>query len=108
VPDPPPAAVAPRQVPAAEKPAPAAPTASSPAPADPPPTGDDTVPDGTAATVLAWVGSDPARARAALAAERQRSKPRTSLLAKLGKLATAVVHDLTPASVIHHQTAEEV
>lgn len=66
------------------------------------------VPAGTAGDVLAWVGSDPARARAALAAERQRSKPRTSLLAKLEKLATAVVHDLTPASVIHHQTAEEV
>lgn len=45
------------------------------------------VPDGTAAEVLAWIGDDPDRARQALAAERQREKPRKSLLTKLRRSA---------------------
>lgn len=52
---------------------------TAPAEAEQPPTG-------SAGDVLAWVGDDPDRARAALDAERQRAKPRTSLIAKLGRL----------------------
>lgn len=50
-------------------------------PADP-----DAVPDGPAADVLGWVGEDTERAGRALAAERERAKPRTSLVAPLEKL----------------------
>jgi hypothetical protein len=48
------------------------------------------VPDGTAADVLAWVGEDRGRARQALTVEQARPKPRTSLVAKLDKIAGAV------------------
>lgn len=51
-------------------------------PADAPVSLED-VPDGTMATVLEWVGGDPARARAALAVERQKDDPRSSLISKL-------------------------
>lgn len=47
----------------------------------------DGVPDGTAESVLAWVGDDPERARAALAAEDRREHPRSTLVDKLRKLA---------------------
>lgn len=43
----------------------------------------DPVPDGTAADVLAWVGEDPARARAAVAAEERRDRPRATLIRDL-------------------------
>ena len=46
----------------------------------------DSVPDGTAEEVLAWVGDDSDRARAALAAEDKRDKPRATLVAKLEKV----------------------
>lgn len=49
----------------------------------------DGVPDGSAAQVLGWVGADPDRARRALAAEQAREKPRTGLVAALGKLIPA-------------------
>lgn len=46
------------------------------------------VPQGTAIEVLDWVGADPSRAAAALAAEQGKgSDARTSLIAKLEKLA---------------------
>jgi hypothetical protein len=45
------------------------------------------VPNGTMANVLNWVGADPTRAIAAIAAERTRDDPRTSLLRTLGKIA---------------------
>lgn len=47
----------------------------------------DGVPDGTANQVMAWVNSDPERAAAALEAEKAKAEPRTSLIAKLEKLA---------------------
>lgn len=40
----------------------------------------DTPPDGTVDEVLAWVDGDPDRAAAALEAERQRSRPRKSII----------------------------
>lgn len=46
---------------------------------------DARVPDGTASDVLAWVGDDPNRARAALDAERRRTNPRQSLVAQLNQ-----------------------
>lgn len=49
---------------------------------------DDQVPDGTADEVLAWVGSDPERAKLALAAE-QAGQKRSTLTDKLTKLAEA-------------------
>lgn len=49
-----------------------------------PPTAAD-VPTGPVADVLAWVGTDPERARAAIDAENARTHPRASLLAKLRK-----------------------
>ena len=49
----------------------------------------DSVPSGTAAEVLAWVGGDPARARAALVAEQARERPRSSLIARLERAARA-------------------
>lgn len=45
------------------------------------------VPSGTSGEVLAWVGGDQDRARQALDTEQQRDKPRSSLVAKLEKLA---------------------
>lgn len=45
------------------------------------------VPTGSAEEVLTWVGDDTDRARAALAAEQAASKPRTTLVDKLTKLA---------------------
>ena len=48
--------------------------------------GGDIVPDGSAKDVLDWVGSDPDRARAAETAERAKDKPRSTLLADLGKI----------------------
>lgn len=47
------------------------------------------VPSGSSAQVEAWVGTDPGRAKQALAAERAASRPRSGLLAKLEKLAGA-------------------
>lgn len=44
------------------------------------------VPNGTVAEMLAWVGSDPVRAAAALAAEQDLDNPRSTLVAKLGEL----------------------
>jgi hypothetical protein len=44
------------------------------------------VPVGTMADVLNWVGADAARAVAAIAAERARDDPRSSLLRILGKI----------------------
>lgn len=46
----------------------------------------DEVPDGTAKEVLAWVGSDPDRARRALQAEQQREDPRSGLTGALEKV----------------------
>lgn len=54
------------------------------APADAPA---DTAPEGTIADVLAWVGTDPVRAAAALAAERD-GKGRKKLLDQLEQLVT--------------------
>jgi hypothetical protein len=51
------------------------------------PTAPDAVPEGSADAVLAWAGTDPARAAAALAAERGREKPRSTLVTALEKLA---------------------
>lgn len=45
------------------------------------------VPAGSAAEVLAWVGSDPDRAHAALDAERRRNQPRTGLTSGLERIA---------------------
>lgn len=47
----------------------------------------DGVPDGSAKDVLGWVGSDPARAGLALAAEARREAPRKGLTTELEKLA---------------------
>lgn len=44
------------------------------------------VPAGSRDEVLAWVGDDPIRAQAALAAERARAKPRTTLTNPLEQL----------------------
>lgn len=44
------------------------------------------VPGGTIPDVLDWVGADPSRAQAALDAEEQRDRPRTSLLDTLQKI----------------------
>jgi hypothetical protein len=46
----------------------------------------ESVPDGTAEDVLAWVGDDSDRAVAALEAEEKRDKPRGTLIAKLEKV----------------------
>lgn len=54
--------------------------------ADPGPTPDD-VPDAKVSDVMAWVDSDPARARAALEAEQTRGdKPRTTLVDQLNEI----------------------
>lgn len=44
------------------------------------------VPDGTAKEVLAWVGDSQARADAALAAEQEREKPRSTLVDSLAEI----------------------
>lgn len=49
----------------------------------------ETVPDGTAAEVLAWVAGDPERALQAYTVEEKRDKPRSTLLAKLEELVSA-------------------
>jgi hypothetical protein len=49
--------------------------------------GDDQVPEGTAADVLAWVGTDQDRARRALAVEQAQDRPRSVLIGNLRKLA---------------------
>jgi hypothetical protein len=78
--------------PAADPPAlvevaePAPHTAPDPTRSQPAPSTAGDVPDGTAADVIGWVGDDPDRARAAIAAENQREKPRSSLLAKLDRV----------------------
>lgn len=46
----------------------------------------DAVPDGPAADVLGWVGEDTERAGRALAAERERAKPRVSVVEPLEEL----------------------
>jgi hypothetical protein len=46
----------------------------------------EAVPEGSTDAVLAWVGDDPERAARALAAERDRDKPRSTLVAALEKL----------------------
>lgn len=50
---------------------------------------EQTPPEGTVAEVTEWVGGDPARARAALAAEGQRDNPRTTLTDSLQRVASA-------------------
>lgn len=45
--------------------------------------GDLTVPEGTIAEVLEWVGDDPLRAAAALAFEQEQSSPRSTLISQL-------------------------
>lgn len=71
-----------------------------PAPADTPDTPTDTgetepgtepgeVPDGSAREVLEWVDGDPGRARAAIAAENRRERPRVTLLGALESIADA-------------------
>lgn len=50
---------------------------------------EESVPDGTAAEVLAWVGGSPERALQAYEVEEKRDKPRSTLLAKLEELVSA-------------------
>jgi hypothetical protein len=64
----------------------AAPAEKVPAPAGQGQDGGE-VPTGAAEEVLAWVGDDADRARRALAAEQGATKPRSTLVDKLGKLA---------------------
>lgn len=49
---------------------------------------DDSVPTGSVDEVLAWVGEDADRALAVAEAERERSKPRSSLLEALAAVST--------------------
>lgn len=68
--------------------APEVPTASRSNARLDPGTGPDTeVPEGTTDKVLTWVGDNPDRAAAALAAEQASTKPRTTLIDQLTKLA---------------------
>lgn len=53
------------------------------------PDGDELDIDATAADVLGWVGDDPDRAEEALAAERDKDKPRSTLVKQLERLAGA-------------------
>jgi hypothetical protein len=46
----------------------------------------DSVPDGTAAEVVAWAGSDPIKAAAALAKEQERPNPRKTVTDPLTQL----------------------
>lgn len=59
--------------------------------ADPPAEQPDpeSAPTGSVAEVLAWVGDDRERAWLALAAESERSEPRSTLVTKLNALASA-------------------
>lgn len=52
-------------------------------------TAGDEVPDGNAAEIEDWVGDDPARAAAALAAENGRDKPRRGLVTFLERVVGA-------------------
>lgn len=54
---------------------------------------DDTVPAGTVADVLEWVGGDYDRAARALHAEQQRSKPRHGVVDNLEELLTGAESD---------------
>lgn len=58
-------------------------TGTDESPAEQPAANTDDVPDGVMADVLAWVGEDAERARAALDAEQQREKPRATLVSAL-------------------------
>jgi len=69
-------------------PGPAAATEEIPPPAGPEVPAEE-VPTGTVETVLEWVGDDAARARAALAVEQSRPKPRSTLLEELEDVAGA-------------------
>jgi hypothetical protein len=51
------------------------------------------VPGSTIAEITAWVNDDPGRAKAALAAEQEREKPRATLVAKLEPLAAQADED---------------
>lgn len=88
---PPQAAKGKRRAPAEAKRADSAPPVTAdPAEGSPTlPSADGAVPDGTAAVVLVWVGTDRDRARQALEAEQARPKPRTVLVAKLEKIVEA-------------------
>lgn len=85
--EPQPATLTATQPAAVADPAPVEPDAA-PAPDTPDPQG-GTVPDGPASDVTAWVGADPDRARAALTAEHERDRPRSTLIRDLTKVATA-------------------
>lgn len=50
----------------------------------------DGVPDGTAAQILDWVGTDTGRAAAALEAEQRREPPRVTLTTALAKIVNTV------------------
>lgn len=47
--------------------------------------GPDDVPDGSTKEILAWVGDSEERAAKALAAEKSRDKPRSTLVKALGE-----------------------
>lgn len=70
----------------AEHAAPAAVEVAVQEPAPAPASGGAGVPTGSSGDVLAWVGDDPDRARQAVEVERQRDRPRTTLLAKLDSI----------------------
>ncbi|WP_326828682.1 hypothetical protein OIE13_22340 [Streptosporangium sp. NBC_01810] len=59
----------------------------APDPDEPPARSDLLNIDGTAAEVLAWVGDDPDRARAAIEAESTKDRPRSTLLKRLEEIA---------------------
>ena len=61
----------------------------APEPAESPPVPVDGPPDGSAADVLAWVDSDPARAEQAWVAEQLAESPRSTLLGKLDTIRRA-------------------
>lgn len=60
-----------------------------PPPPPPPPPGDDLDIEASVADVLAWVGEDVERAAEALRQEQERTKPRSTLVAQLTKIAEA-------------------
>lgn len=61
----------------------------APETAETPPVPVDGPPDGSAADVLAWVDSDPARAEQAWVAEQLAESPRSTLLGKLDTIRRA-------------------
>jgi hypothetical protein len=66
----------------------AEPAPDAPPPAETPPEQQvEPVPDGTIDEVMAWVGTDPARARQALDAENAKPSPRSTLVSQLEPLA---------------------